>query len=532
MEFTRTVALCSEAARESRRVNVTRCVKENRAALYKPKGILKANSFGPSNDSAKVSSQLEKLLSTPMTAQERGEGSTTTTKRLRRNVSTRAYSVGTQNDEEAVELNEEAMELNEDLMVGLGGSSALADLTNTASSRKRLNDDSLVSEEMKSALNKGTTKVSKERVESVEIKPLKRTRSSRRDKENVEDLDLSPWFDDDGHQVLILSYDIPLRLLFEIAVTFINRFWGNPLQHVVEGQVVIEPDTPEPLRNLQWNDMKYLCRVTTFSKIKKAPGGSVSFSHLDGTVSIYSPQQFLGRHDGVDSIVLDANEGNENAARIMTAWNWLIENNPLYDDFHHGDREVEYGEIIQDEEQIVAENFHGRNIFTTSVLHGLDAGPRAADFNLENVNIALEQREGVVGVIGAGAQGAEGPAEVNDSLTSFKDVNLLPKLFPELYPYGTNSFALWHHHRNVIAEDNVQDPGELEGTPGSECSVKKYTKYRLLHFDRRFAKNKRFITFMYDWITKNATFGYRMRSTTTTRGRDGQRTRQRDVLAR
>ncbi|KAF9923823.1 hypothetical protein BGZ65_008662, partial [Modicella reniformis] len=37
-------------------------------------------------------------------------------------------------------------------------------------------------------------------------------------------------------------------------MNFINRYWGNPLRRVNNGIEVIDEETPEPLRNITWND--------------------------------------------------------------------------------------------------------------------------------------------------------------------------------------------------------------------------------------------------------------------------------------
>ncbi|KAF9350475.1 hypothetical protein BGX26_011349 [Mortierella sp. AD094] len=84
-----------------------------------------------------------------------------------------------------------------------------------------------------------------------------------------------------------------------------------------------DPETPEALRNLDWNDMFYLCRVATFPKIERICGATISFPQLEGKVSMYEPQQFLGRNEGV-SIVIDPSVPAADAERIAVAWDWLV----------------------------------------------------------------------------------------------------------------------------------------------------------------------------------------------------------------
>jgi len=93
-------------------------------------------------------------------------------------------------------------------------------------------------------------------------------------------------------------------------------------------------------------------------------------------------------------------------------------------------------------------------------------------------------------------------------------------LFPEIFPYGRRGFQLYHHKKKLRAAD--QEWNEV-------YTLKEYCKYRLRHFERTVALNHRFITFFYDWVMKDATGGYKLRTTTTSHA-GGHVTTQRNVL--
>ncbi|KAF9099323.1 hypothetical protein BGX27_000621 [Mortierella sp. AM989] len=121
-----------------------------------------------------------------------------------------------------------------------------------------------------------------------------------------------------------------LKIDAKTNIDFVNTNWPNPLRHKVDGVMVMDPITPEPLRNLEWNDMFYLCRVVTFSK-NSAAAASFSFPLLDGRVSIYKSDKSLHQPDGLSAFVLDNTVEQANVQRIVTAWDWLLANNPLWE---------------------------------------------------------------------------------------------------------------------------------------------------------------------------------------------------------
>lgn len=104
----------------------------------------------------------------------------------------------------------------------------------------------------------------------------------------------------------------------------------------------------------------------------------------------------------------------------------------------------------------------------------------------------------------------------------YSDRDLLHLLFPELFPYGRGGFQLFQHKRKYRQEEDQW--------MGDAKTIKEYCKYRLQLFDRSFGVNYRFISCMYDWQIKDATGGYRLRTTTTTQA-GGQVTTQHDVLS-
>ncbi|KAG0010165.1 hypothetical protein BGZ81_002952, partial [Podila clonocystis] len=126
-------------------------------------------------------------------------------------------------------------------------------------------------------------------------------------------------------------------------------------------------------------------------------------------------------------------------------------------------------------------------LFPEIVFAAAEAGPRAGDVDVAGLQV------------GTDLQGRP---------QYFRDPDLLHKAFPNLYPFARGGFSLWHHKTNQRNEEQRELP---------VFSLKDYVKYRLFHFDRHFAKDARFICFVNDWITKDATFGHFMRSTTARR---------------
>ncbi|KAF9085691.1 hypothetical protein BGX29_001817, partial [Mortierella sp. GBA35] len=100
----------------------------------------------------------------------------------------------------------------------------------------------------------------------------------------------------------------------------------------------------------------------------------------------------------------------------------------------------------------------------------------------------------------------------------YSDADILIKIFPELFPYQVGTFQLRHSSVNLRGQD-LDDDEPVDGLDENDgsFSIKMYAKYRLLHFDRSFAKNARFVVYVHNWIRKAVVHGYRMRSTTSTR---------------
>ncbi len=284
-------------------------------------------------------------------------------------------------------------------------------------------------------------------------------------------------------------------------IDFINRLWPNPLYKAAEGGVPghVAP-YPQVLEELQYSDIPYISLVTAFVNFRQESGSYAQFPHVNGRVSIYESRQRLSHHDGMTSFLQDRTVPPRDKDRIMAAWQWLVASDPLYGGVNDRRRPdilepVRVDKLVQDPKHVEGE----RQDFTADVLLALDPGPRAADVRLEDVVVGLDQ---------------------NQQRVTYLRPLLLATLFPELYPYGSGCFELWHHKINLRAAADQH--------LGSH-TIREYAKYRLLHFDRKFAKNQRFIVFIFDWINKNTYHGYRRRSAPALRP-DGQPTRVENIL--
>ncbi|KAF9397119.1 hypothetical protein BGZ94_006392, partial [Podila epigama] len=78
-------------------------------------------------------------------------------------------------------------------------------------------------------------------------------------------------------------------------------------------------------------------------------------------------------------------------------------------------------------------------------------------------------------------------------------------------------------------EEEVGDATE-DDSRYSKHTIKGYAQFRLLGPDRRWGRNIKFILMMFDWIQKNAIFGYQMRMASART--EGRATRARDILER
>ncbi|KAF9318547.1 hypothetical protein BG006_003173, partial [Podila minutissima] len=238
------------------------------------------------------------------------------------------------------------------------------------------------------------------------------------------------------------------------AMKFINKEWDNPLRDIrMDGEVVIHNEPPMEIKDL---------------KISDVPASPVD------------------------------------ADRVLAAWNWLVDNNPLYQEFRHIPVELWSG-LIEEQSRTQAVGSGSprqRELFSATVLRALPPGPRMAE---------QEVGQMVVGV----------DVEILDG-AKFSKPDLLHMLFPELYPFALGGFRLEHHKIKFRSEDTELDESEVH-------TIKDYAKYRLMHFDRRFSRNARFISFMSDWVLKNATSGYQMWTTTKRRG-GGQVMKKCDIM--
>jgi hypothetical protein len=262
-----------------------------------------------------------------------------------------------------------------------------------------------------------------------------------------------------------------------------NELWVNPLE---DWNGVLH-QMPPPLQALKLADLPYICKTMVHTNFAFSRSSNLQFAHLDGTVSIYRSRRALSRHDGLQQILVEWNVDNASVERILDASNWLTEHNPVYREAN----DVEQEQLPEASLEVLEEEMAEANIsFPWSVVAAAEAGPRAGDVEVQNLQVGTDR--------GGRAQ-------------YFRDPDLMLKAFPELFPFGRGGFSLWHQKKNLRTEDQA-------GVP--VLSLKDYVKYRLNHFDSHFAHSPRFICFVKDWITKDATYGHFMRATTT---RHGQR---------
>ncbi|KAF9953443.1 hypothetical protein BGZ65_004679 [Modicella reniformis] len=329
--------------------------------------------------------------------------------------------------------------------------------------------------------------------------------------------------------------------------------------------------------------MPYLCKICTFTKFifpPRAQGSRIALPHLDGSVAIYQANQSVfGQHHGLSAFVFDRNLPVADKTKIRAAYDWLIQNNPLY----YGFQVVDPSDIphLPQHEQGGVRRRHG---FETQILSQPDPGPQVAEEALGDLAAGIDM--------------------VNNAPVKFSDQNLVVSLFPEIYIFGHSAFQLAHqreslrgqlplqepqalppfiqhqHQQDQVEEgedaedegeavvgeeedvdveggnddndddddmeeehgsedeylpseestresttdnDELEDEDELGGGSRSRFTIKNYAKLRLLHFDRTWGENARFLSFFFYWVNKDTVYGYRLRSTSATRGQREER---------
>lgn len=216
-------------------------------------------------------------------------------------------------------------------------------------------------------------------------------------------------------------------------------------------------------------------------------------------MSQYVHRKSLGLSSGLSSFLIDHTIPQPQRARIESAWNWLVENNPLYSDLGPMAVDPSFGGRLEvNDRENQRSTLERQVLFPGTVIELTNQGPRAGDEPLEDVVAGIEMSSG---------------QEVK-----YSDPDILVKIFPDLFPYGMGAFQLRHSSVNLRGQETDEDelvdgPDENDGS----FSIKMYAKYRILHFDRSFAKNTHFVVSMHNWVRKAVVHGYRMRTTTRTR---------------
>ncbi|KAG0324692.1 hypothetical protein BG000_002107 [Podila horticola] len=203
----------------------------------------------------------------------------------------------------------------------------------------------------------------------------------------------------------------PAALRADMAV--FNEFWTNPLE---DSNGVLQP-MPPPLQALKLGDLPYICRIMVHTNFAFSRSSNLQFVHLDGTVSIYHSRHALSRHDGLQQLLVGGNVDSASIERIMDAWNWLTEHNPVYRD----EDDIEEEQLPEASLEVREEEMVQANIsFPWSVLAAAEAGPRAGDVEVQNLQVGTDRR---------------GRAQY------FQDPDLMLKAFPELFPFALDSSA-------------------------------------------------------------------------------------------
>ena len=159
---------------------------------------------------------------------------------------------------------------------------------------------------------------------------------------------------------------------------FVNEEWDNPLREQrIDGSFIRRENIPDELLNLEISDMQYIFRILTHSNILKKSGSRICFPHLDGNVSIYESGHNLSTADGLWSFIVDTKARPADGQRIVRAWNWLVQNNPHYQDCHFIPLQL-YQQLVMDVQHGAATG-SGRTsqqkLFTETVFQSLQPGP-------------------------------------------------------------------------------------------------------------------------------------------------------------
>lgn len=227
----------------------------------------------------------------------------------------------------------------------------------------------------------------------------------------------------------------------------LNGSWKNPL--FVKGMTRDEDHmwtrTPEALARLTWSDLPYLCRIMTFCGIRSAGGGPVMFPKIDGNISLYWSKQVLSLGAGLELFLQQQHLKPADHDRVAATWNFLIDNNMLYQQYQHvppvvQEIQVEEATFMHNVDEEQQPLHHGQEAFGGFVFQGEDdPGPRGGDVNLEDTVIAIDTE--------------------TEELVMFTMQELMAMLFPELFPLRDGHFSLWHQRVKGCTMEQIAAAG-------------------------------------------------------------------------
>lgn len=234
-------------------------------------------------------------------------------------------------------------------------------------------------------------------------------------------------------------------------IKFLNSEWDNPLREVLNDGSVVIHEAPEELAELDWADLKYICRIMTHSNILRKGGMTLCFPQLDGQVSMFESRHCLSTMDGLWSFLIKTKNAEPDVNRVIRAWNWLVEHNPYYQEAHflpvtlHKEMVLSIQQDLPNGSGIASQ----RHLFSETVVQGLPPGLSAGDINPAELTLGIDRSSG--------------------ESVRYGEPSVMGKMFPELFPYGRRAFKLSHHKTNLRGDNDQY---------GGVHTLKDYAKYR------------------------------------------------------